>query len=55
MSTNEFSQLTIDITKQLSKTVKKEQGIFITPKTIINYVSSNLLNVPLLFSSLLYL
>jgi len=33
--TNEFSELTIDITKQLSKTVKKEQGIFITPKTII--------------------
>jgi len=32
---NEFSELTINITKQLSKTVKKEQGIFITPKTII--------------------
>ena len=32
---NEFSDLTINITKQLSKTVKKEQGIFITPKTII--------------------
>jgi hypothetical protein len=32
---NEFSELTIDITKQLSKIVKKEQGIFITPKTII--------------------
>ena len=32
---NEFSELTINITKQLSKTVKKEEGIFITPKTII--------------------
>jgi hypothetical protein len=32
---NEFSDLTINITKQLSKTIKKEQGIFITPKTII--------------------
>lgn len=32
---NEFSELTINITKQLSKITKKEQGIFITPKTII--------------------
>lgn len=32
---NEFSDLTIEITKQLSKKEKKEQGIFITPKTII--------------------
>lgn len=32
---SEFSKLTIDITKQLSKAIKKEQGIFITPKTII--------------------
>ena len=33
---NEFSELTIQITKQISKATKKEQGIFITPRTIIN-------------------
>jgi len=43
MSTNEFSQLTIDITKQLSKTVKKEQGIFITPKTIIRKLHDSII------------
>jgi adenine-specific DNA-methyltransferase len=32
----EFSKLTVDVTKRLSKTVKKEQGIFITPHTIIH-------------------
>jgi len=32
---SEFSKLTIEITSQLSKSIKKEQGIFITPKTII--------------------
>jgi len=33
---NEFSELTIQITKQISKATKKEQGIFITPRTIIS-------------------
>jgi len=36
MSSLEFSDITIRITKQLSKTEKKEQGIFITPQTIIH-------------------
>lgn len=31
----EFSQLTIDVTRSLSKTTKKEQGIYITPISII--------------------
>jgi len=33
--TNEYSQLSIDITSSLSKAEKKQFGIFITPKTII--------------------
>jgi len=32
---NEFSNLTIEITKQLSKSIKKDNGIFITPNSII--------------------
>lgn len=32
---SEFSKLTLQITKQLSKTEKKEGGIFITPRSII--------------------
>jgi hypothetical protein len=32
---NEFSNLSIELTKYLSKEVKKEGGIFFTPKTII--------------------
>ena len=32
---NEYSKLTIDITNKLSKKEKKENGIFITPRTII--------------------
>lgn len=32
---SEYSKLTIDITKKLSKKEKKDNGIFITPKTII--------------------
>lgn len=33
---SEYSKLTIDITNKLSKTEKKNGGIFITPKTIID-------------------
>jgi len=36
MSTEEYSKLTIELTKQLSKKEKKDQGIFITPRVIIN-------------------
>jgi tRNA1(Val) A37 N6-methylase TrmN6 len=33
--TTEYSSLSLELTKALSKNIKKEQGIFITPKTII--------------------
>ena len=33
---NQYSQLTIDVTSQLSKQEKKDYGIFITPLSIIN-------------------
>jgi adenine-specific DNA-methyltransferase len=35
MSNQEYSELTIQLTRQLPKTVKKAQGIFITPQSII--------------------
>lgn len=49
----QYSQFSIDITQQLSKTEKKEHGIFITPKIIItkfidsimNFVSENKINI----------
>ena len=39
---NEFSNLSISITKKLSKKIKKENGIFLTPKSIINELINNL-------------
>ena len=36
--TTEFSELTVQLTKQLSKAVKKEYGIFMTPKTILGRI-----------------
>lgn len=39
---NEFSELTIQITKQISKATKKEQGIFITPRTIISKLANRI-------------
>ena len=35
MSTSQFSELTIEVTKNLTKEEKKNHGIFITPKSII--------------------
>ena len=32
---SQYSKLTLDITKKLTKSVKKEYGIFITPQSII--------------------
>lgn len=50
---NQYSELTIQVTKSLSKTEKKEFGIFITPKiiieklfnSIIKYSSDNKINI----------
>ena len=42
----EFSPLTIDITKQLSKEIKKKEGIFITPRRIVQKLHDLLLSLP---------
>lgn len=41
---NEFSDLTIKITNSITKEIKKNNGIFITPKTIIIKLIDNLKN-----------
>ena len=43
MSTSQFSELTIEITKNLTKEEKKDHGIFITPKSIISALYSTVL------------
>lgn len=40
--TTEFSELSISLTKKLSKLIKKEQGIFFTPNTIIMKFCDNI-------------
>lgn len=40
MSASQFSELTIEITKNLTKEEKKKHGIFITPKSIISSLYS---------------
>jgi len=40
MSASQFSELTIEITKNLTKEEKKNHGIFITPKSIISSLYS---------------
>lgn len=42
----EFSELTINITKQLSKETKKKEGIFITPLRIIQKLHGLLISLP---------
>ena len=44
MSASQFSELTIEITKNLTKEEKKNHGIFITPKSIISSLYSVVLN-----------
>jgi hypothetical protein len=44
MSTNEFSELTISVTKNLTKEEKKTYGIFISPHSIINSLYSTILS-----------
>lgn len=39
----QFSSLTIEITKKLTKSEKKEFGIFITPKSIINKLNNSII------------
>jgi hypothetical protein len=41
---DQYSQFSIDITRELSKNEKKEQGIFITPKIIIQKLVNAILN-----------
>lgn len=43
MSTTQFSELTLKVTKILTKQEKKEYGIFITPKSIISSLFSTLI------------
>jgi len=43
MSTTQFSELTLKVTKILTKQEKKEYGIFITPKSIISTLFSTLI------------
>ena len=43
MSTSQFSELTIEVTKNLTKEEKKNHGIFITPKSIISALYSTVL------------
>lgn len=43
MSASQFSELTIEITKNLTKEEKKNHGIFITPKSIISSLYSVIL------------
>ena len=35
---NEYSELSLQVTNELSKEEKKAHGIFITPKTLIQYL-----------------
>jgi len=44
MSTSQFSELTLKVTKSLSKQEKKEYGIFISPNSIISSLFSIVLN-----------
>lgn len=43
-STENFNQLSIELTKSLSKEVKKAQGIFFTPKSIVSKLCSTALS-----------
>ena len=40
----QYSQFTIDITRELNKNEKKEHGIFITPKIIIEKLFHSIMN-----------
>jgi hypothetical protein len=44
MSQNQFNQLSLLLTKKLSKEIKKSQGIFFTPKSITNQLVSTALS-----------
>ena len=42
MKNEEYSELSLQITKELDKKIKKEYGIFITPKTIIEKLTTRI-------------
>ena len=44
-SSEQFSNLTLDITRKLSKTEKKSFGIFITPKSIVASLYDSVINI----------
>jgi tRNA1(Val) A37 N6-methylase TrmN6 len=44
MTTHQFSELTLTVTKNITKEEKKKYGIFITPKTIISSLFSSILS-----------
>ena len=44
MTTNQFSELTLEITKNLTKEEKKNYGIFISPNSIINGLYSTIVS-----------
>lgn len=44
-TSNEYSELTIRITEELSKDVKKAHGIFITPRTLITILGDRVLQL----------
>ena len=42
---NQYSELTLTLTKQLSKAEKKEHGIFITPRSIIKQLYQSIMSI----------